>query len=226
MKNAPVIGSTRVCIEALIIYTVVFLSGWPAMGAASGAVGADAEFSIAAELTRIFMYSIPSLALIWYLLLRARNLRDWGIHLPGKSDFIAGLISLPCLFLIGLSIAFAASLFGINADDMRLSSPASTLGWVILFISCISTGYLEESFFRFYILSRREALNLSNTSAILFSTIAFAICHIYGGPWFFLNSFLAGIFLCFIFLRYRSLHGIAIAHGLYNFAVYVINHFS
>ena len=208
-----------VYIELLLLYTVLFLSGVAGVsGAAHGMIG----FSYTAELARIIMYNLPSMALIWYLLLKIKSFKGWGIGLPNKNDLFTGLISLPCLLLIGLTVAFAASRFG-TPDGMMLTSPSSALGWIILGVSCISTGYLEESFFRFYILSKRERLGLSNTSALIFSTIIFAICHIHGGPWAFLNSFLAGVFLCFIFLRYRSLHGIAIAHGLYNLAVYVIN---
>jgi len=94
--------------------------------------------------------------------------------------------------------------------------------WVILFIICFLSAYLEESYFRFYILTKRKKLNLSDTSALALSVILFSICHIYMGPWGFLNAVISGTFLGFMFLRFNSLHGIAIAHGLYNIAVYVI----
>jgi membrane protease YdiL (CAAX protease family) len=51
----------------------------------------------------------------------------------------------------------------------------------------------------------------------------FSICHIYEGPWGFLNAVLSSVLLCFMFLRYKSIHGISIAHAMYNIAVYVIN---
>jgi membrane protease YdiL (CAAX protease family) len=37
-----------------------------------------------------------------------------------------------------------------------------------------------------------------------------------------LNAVLAGALLALVFLRYRSLHGIALAHGLYNVFVYAL----
>ncbi|MCL2066993.1 MAG: CPBP family intramembrane metalloprotease [Treponema sp.] len=206
-----------VFIEILILYIILFLSG--SAGVPKGLVG----FSFTAELSRLFMYNIPSLALIWYLLLKRKGLKDWGIRAPGKNDLLSGLLSLPGLLVIGFVINYITSQFNGMPESAGLYPPSSVPGWIILSISCISTGYLEESFFRFYILSRREELKLSNTAAILISTAAFSACHIYEGPWGFLNSFLAGILLCFIFLRYRSLHGIAIAHGLYNIAAFVIS---
>ena len=205
--------------EALILYIVLFVAG--SVGQAGGA-----GFSVTDELTRLFLYSLPSLALIWYLLLKVKSPGEWGINLPGKKDMLVGLLSLPGLMLIGFTIAFAASQFNGAAGEAGYNVPSSVPGWLLLSVSCLSTGYLEESFFRFYILSRREELNLSGASALLFSTLAFSACHIYEGPWGFLNSFLAGILLGFIFLRYRSLHGIALAHGLYNIIVYALGSFN
>jgi membrane protease YdiL (CAAX protease family) len=92
-----------------------------------------------------------------------------------------------------------------------------------LVISCISTAYLEESFFRFYLLSKREEMGIGPHRAVLLSTLLFSICHVYEGPWGFLNAALSGMVLAFVFLRFRSLHGIALAHALYNVLVYALN---
>jgi len=45
---------------------------------------------------------------------------------------------------------------------------------------------------------------------------------LYEGPWGFLNAALSGTVLAFVFLRFRSLHGISAAHALYNILVYVL----
>jgi membrane protease YdiL (CAAX protease family) len=96
------------------------------------------------------------------------------------------------------------------------------VSWCILVISCLSTGYLEESYFRFYLLSKREEMGLGPHRAVVVSTLLFSFCHIYEGPWGFLNAAISGIVLCVIFLRFRSLHGIAIAHALYNILIFAI----
>jgi hypothetical protein len=201
-----------VYIEALILYVVLFFSGPPA----------SAEYSIAAEISKILLYCIPSIALIWYLLSRNWKIEYWIIK-PGRKDLIPGLITLPCLLVIGSVVGFASSITGGTAAPITLPSPSSVAGWIVLFISCISAAYLEESFFRFYLLSKREEMNLNVPSALALSTLLFSICHIYSGPWGFLNAAIAGLFLGFMFLRYNCFHGIAIAHGLYNIAAYAIN---
>jgi membrane protease YdiL (CAAX protease family) len=207
-----------VYIEALILYVVLFFSG---SAGSAPAAGAD-SFSISWGLTSIFIYSIPSLALIWYLMLRVKKAKDWDI-LPGKKDLIPGLLTFSCLLIIGFTTAFVSSYIGGTAAQVSFHLPSSALGWVVLCASCFSSAYLEESYFRFYLLARRDELHLSAPSALAVSVALFSICHIYEGPWGFLNSVLSGALLAFVFLRYRSLHGIAVAHSLYNISVYVIN---
>jgi len=205
--------------EALVLYIILFFSG------TAGAIinGAQkVEFSITAQITGILLHSIPFLVLVWYLILRSRRLEDWIIR-PGRKDLISGIITLPCLLLIGGAASFASSFIGGSQAQVSLNSPTTVPGWLVLCVSCICAAYLEESYFRYYLLTRNDELNLSAPSALLLSTALFSICHIYEGPWGFLNAALSGAFLCFIFLRYNSLHGTAVAHGLYNILAYIAN---
>ncbi|MFP3041644.1 CPBP family intramembrane metalloprotease [Treponema primitia] len=91
-----------------------------------------------------------------------------------------------------------------------------------MILSCLSTGYLEESYFRFYLFTRFKQGGVSPVKAMIVSSILFALCHVYEGPLGALNALLAGLLLFFIFSRRRSLHGIAWAHGAYNIFVYVM----
>jgi len=200
----------RAYIEAIILYAVIFLPGTVYLQ------NDASSFSAVTALSRIFLYNVPSLALIWYLL-SGKNIKA---NLPRKNDLAAGLISLPLLLIIGFIIAFTSSLF--NSPAAAVIAPSSAPEWIVLIISCLATGYLEESYFRFYLLSKRAEFKLSRVCALLFSTALFSPCHIYEGPWGFLNSVLCGAALSLVFLRYNSLHGIALAHGIYNIAAYVI----
>lgn len=205
-------------IESLILYTVLFLR-IPASPPDSGDFIA---FSSAAELVRITLYNIPSLALIWYLLLKVKGFAEWGLALPARKDIVPAAIALPCLAIVGFTVSAASHLFTEIPSGPRFLPPGNAAAWILLALSCISTGYLEESFFRFYLLSKREKLGLGPMQAIVLSTLLFSFCHVYEGPWGFLNAVLSGAVLAFVFLRFRSLHGIALAHGLYNIAVYAL----
>jgi membrane protease YdiL (CAAX protease family) len=179
-------------------------------------------FSANRELTRVFFYNIPAFALIWYLLLQKKKLREWGLGFPGKGDLFSLLFAFPGLLLIGLTISLISPLFTGAPSGPGIGSPENFAGWVVLLLSCLSTGYLEESFFRFYLLTIPGELGIKSGKLVFVSTLLFACCHAYEGPWGVLNAVLAGTFLALLFLHHRSLHGIALAHGFYNAFVYAL----
>jgi membrane protease YdiL (CAAX protease family) len=204
-------------VEPLILYLVLFLPG--------GDPGSPPEpvvFSAPRELARIFLYNVPSFALVWYLLLQKKKIAGWGVHTFRREDLYSLSIALPGLLLIGLTISLVSPLFQDMPAAPVLSSPSNVPGWMVLVLSCFSTGYLEESYFRFYLLNRLGDLGVKTGSLLAVSVLFFALCHIYEGPWGVLNAVLAGALLALIFLRYRSLHGISLAHGLYNIFVYAL----
>jgi len=205
-------------IEPFILYWVLFFR-IPA-GNAPGEGAVPMEFFWTAEMARILLYTLPSLALVWYLLLKVKSLRAMGIGLPQKKDFIVASLAFSALTLIGVTISLVSSQFG--EALLQSLGPKTFTGWAVLVISCVSSAYLEESYFRFYLFSKKEEMGLGPHRTVLVSTLLFSVCHIYEGPWGFLNAALSGVVLAYIFLRFRSLHGVAIAHALYNILAYVL----
>jgi membrane protease YdiL (CAAX protease family) len=205
-------------LEPLILYFVLFLPG--AVSRAPPYPDFIA-FSVQGEIIRIFLYNIPSLALIWYLLLKTKSLKERGLGFSGRKDLPPLVIGFPCIILIGFTISLVSPIFAGGIESPRVESPGRAWEWIITVISCVTTGYLEESFFRYYLLEKFENSGAASGAGIFLAVLLFAFCHIYEGPWGVLNAVLAGFLLSFIFLHYRSLHGIALAHGLYNIFVYV-----
>jgi len=234
-------------IEPLILFMVLFFRFLPG----SAPLPEVIEFSAYAEILRIFAYNLPSLALIWYLLVKSRRLRRSDVAFSPKNDFLSAALCLPALILIGLTVFFVSRLGEVS--PVQYMPPQNVISWIILIISCFSTAYLEESYFRFYLLSKRTEMGLGVYQAVFISTVLFALCHIrfyllskrtemglgvyqavfistvlfalchiYAGPWAFLNAALSGTVLAFAFLRFRSLHGISFAHALYNVFVYAV----
>jgi len=206
-------------VEPLILYWVLFLR------VSAGAVPPDGpvEFSASAEFARMLLYSVPSLILVWYLMLKARSLAEWGIELPRKRDAVAAGLAFPALLLIGLTISLVSPYFSVIPADTRLMPPKTAVSWVALSFSCLVSAYLEESYFRLYLISKRKEMGIGLHRAVLVSTLLFSTCHAYEGPWGFLNAALSGVLLAYIFIRFRSLHGIAVAHALYNIVAYALN---
>jgi membrane protease YdiL (CAAX protease family) len=136
-------------IEALILYILLFLRGSSAIF--MGVKVEVTEFSTAAELVNIITYSIPSLILIWYLALRVNKIEIWVLK-PGKKDLVSFIITLPCLLITGLIVSFTGSYIRGTSAQITLHSPSTLKEWVFLSITCLLTAYLEECYFRFYLL--------------------------------------------------------------------------
>jgi membrane protease YdiL (CAAX protease family) len=203
---------------------VLFFPGF--YSSSPGLTATVIPFSAIREFSRFFAYSIPGLALIWYLILEKKSLLlGPGAIKPGKREAISFLLGLPGLIIISASISsIAVRFFPFNAPVVE--APSSALGWIAVGLSCLGTGYLEESYFRFYLLQKLESLVPNRFLRVLFSTLLFALCHSYEGLWGMVNAALAGFLLSFLFEKYRSLHGIACAHVLYNSCVYIFSSLS
>ena len=213
-------------LEPIILFLVLFFPGVYS----SGIAGLNTEtipFMVFRELSRTLTYTLPSLALLWYLIAGKTSAPKLKVKLK-KGDLISFAAGFPALILIGLGNTILVSLISHSerfATPLRIETPASAVGWVVLVFSCLCSGYLEECYFRYYLLTKLENSSTPQVINILFSAVLFSVCHIYEGPWGFLNALLAGIFLALLFTRYRSLHGIAWAHAAYNLFVYVLSNF-
>jgi membrane protease YdiL (CAAX protease family) len=210
--------------EPLILYFVLFFPGTFAPWAGPGGI----SFSALGELGRTLTYTIPSLALLWYLVPGKTGPAAFAGEKPGKEDLYSFVIGFPALIVIGLVLSLLISFFSGPSLPPKIEPPASVSGWIIMFFSCIGTGYLEESYFRFYLLKKMTRITFGTAgmiTRIALSAVLFSICHIYEGPWGIANAVLAGALLSVLFERYGALHGIAWAHGGYNAFVYFMGIF-
>ena len=200
-----------ILLEPLILFCVLFL---PGIGFVSpGAL----VFSVNRELSRIIVYNIPSFALIWYVLGLTQGER---LPKPGIPDLKTALIAFPGLLIIGLCGSLGSLFFQDLFLPLSIEPPENFFQWVVMAFSVITTGYVEESYFRFYLLRRLGETEPGK--GVFFSVLLFSLCHVYEGVPGVLNAALAGTFLSFLFLKSRSIHGLAWAHGAYNAAVYGI----
>ena len=214
--------------EALILFFVLFFPGVYSIGAYQ-APEASIPFQELTELTRTLTYTLPAFALLWYIISDKKGFSALKQERIVKRDLIPFAAGFPGLILIGTGISLLISYLSLNhsvTPPLKVEAPAGIAGWMVMIASCLCTGYLEESFFRYYLLSNLEGSLPQAILMVVFSTFLFSVCHIYEGPWGILNSALAGAMLSVLFIRFRSLHGIAWAHGAYNIAVYIMGNFS
>ena len=212
--------------EALILYFVLFFPGVYVTGLSGRET---VPFSLLGELGRTVTYTLPSLALLWYLITDKKGFSSFSEIKPHKADFYSLAPGFPGLILIGVLISLLARLLSpYTGIDMPpgVKGPENLQGYIVIVFSCLFTGYLEESYFRYYLLTRLELVIPNTLIQIMLSSFLFALCHVYEGPWGIINAALAGVFLSVLYLRFRAIHGIAWAHGAYNIFVYAMGNFS
>jgi membrane protease YdiL (CAAX protease family) len=132
------------------------------------------------------------------------------------------LFALPGLLALGALVSLLGTFFSSPVSVPPIGVPQGPAAFLVMILSCLSTGYLEESYFRLYLFTRFKEGGIGPVKGMIVSSILFALCHIYEGPLGALNAFLAGLLLFFIFIRRQAIHSLAWAHGGYNVFVYVM----
>jgi membrane protease YdiL (CAAX protease family) len=178
-------------------------------------------FSAYRELFRIFTFNTPAFLLIFYLLNGKSFYKKPAISTAlGLRVLSTFFIILPILCAVSFCMSAASGLFSVSSPI--LEKPSRALEWLALSVSCLTTGLLEEAFFRLYLPKRLSESAAGSEKAFLFSTALFAFSHLYEGPLGVANAFISGLFLCITFAKTKSLAGVSLAHGVYNLLVYVM----
>lgn len=178
-------------------------------------------FDAAATLSRTVLSDAPALLLVLFFLIRGSRPGLRGISRPCIKDGIAAAAAFAGLIIAASLSGWLGDLFpGCDAGS-ALEAPRTVPAWLAVILACALTGYLEESFFRAYMLTRLSDAGLGGARAVFMSVTLFSICHLYEGPWGVVNAALAGSVLSAAYLYRRSLHGPAWAHAVYNLFVYV-----
>jgi membrane protease YdiL (CAAX protease family) len=167
----------------------------------------------------MLLHDLPALALVLFIA-RGSLVFD-PFQSPKRPDAVYAIGAFIALILISAATGFAASFFPGNRIMPYLEAPTDPAGWAAAIASCAVTGYLEESFFRAYLLTKMESLGVTAAKSIALSVALFSLCHSYEGPWGLVNAALAGSALSIVFLRRRSVHAAAWAHAAYNSFVYL-----
>ena len=236
--------------EALVLYLVIFFPGIAAVPSPEWLVNGMEQpipFSMYHILGRTVSYTLPSLMLVLFFVSRelkltreergnirpallgsqapaarlySKYLTALKMLIPRTADIIPFIITLSGLVILGFLISLSFTFFWDAPPSPLVEGPAHIAGWLAMIASCLGTGYLEETYFRYYLLSRLESISPFPAVRAALSALLFAVCHLYYGPGAILNAACAGVFLSFMFIRFKSLPGIALAHACYNMFVY------
>ncbi len=211
-------------IQPFIIFLVLFFPGlYVSLIHFSWGTAQFHALNINDELLRIITHNIPALCLIWYFLLNEPLRSVLGQLKPVKKDIWQVIAVFFWLFAVGLALSGVMS-FVLPAEEVRGVHISGAASWLIIALSCISTGYVEESYFRVYLINHLTLSGFPRKKALIASCILFSLCHFYQGPLGLIFSLMAGLLLSYTYIKSRSIHGIALGHGFYNLASFVLAH--
>ncbi len=206
--------------ELALLFAVLFL---PGMFAQAGQIDPGAFDSIAYHV-QILVVAIPQVLLVVAVgdLRRPGSARRYGFRPPDRSDLFATIIGLSATWVTVGLVSVAAGLIGAGTDAMQPAVSWTFDRYELIPLAAISTlaiGYREEVFFRAFVADRAEEAGFDARAALGVAALVFAIGHVYQGLAGFVVSLAIGAVLAAVYYRTRSLHGVAIAHGLYNLLV-------
>ena len=214
--------------EFAVLFAVLFLPG-----IVSQAGGVDpAGFEKLGYHLLILVVSIPQLLMVLYVSnlripgsssrfgWRRPSLRDGGTALAGYVILIVSALAISAL-ISAISVFIPSTGRALLPQvEWRFSVPALI---PMAVLSSVAIGYREEVFFRAYIVDRASEIGVSTFSAVAGGTLLFALGHLYQGLAGFGVALLLGAVLGALYVRTRSLHGVAVAHGLYNLTILLLS---
>ena len=186
--------------------------------------------ALAQYMVQFLTMAVPQILLLLYLLqLRHDHPGDFGLVRPRAIDLLyalgifGGILAL--LFVLGAFLSLLPEAgrrlftrgFRWQLNDLRLVPLVVLFGLV--------TGYREELFFRSYLLTRFSQLSLPPAVALAASSLLFAAGHLYQGLSGFTVAALQGLYFAVLFIRFKNIHRIAVAHALYNISVLLLTAF-
>ena len=167
----------------------------------------------------------PQILLILYLMMRTPGIpgKRFGLlrFQPSFPLHALGGAAQILLVLIPLYLAYAVlESYGMIPELPGMEWSFTNKRMIpLVFVTCLVTGYLEESYFRSYLITWGEEKGIRRFGLVAGVNILFAAGHLYQGFLGFLATFFIGILLSLQFLKTRNLHIIAWSHGYYNFTV-------
>jgi len=210
--------------EALLLFLVLFLPGYLSQPDAASAATVD---TVRAMLQSVLL-GVPQVLLILHLLSLQPEvpLEHFGLYRPRPRDAlrtagaVVGALALAAPVVAAMALVPALRELGSTGYRWGLRS-AWELPLALAF--GLTAGYREELYFRAYLLGRFEQAGVPRAAGVAAATALFALGHLYEGVLGVAFAFVMGLYFSVVYLRSRSLHVPAVAHGLLNAALLALN---
>lgn len=137
---------------------------------------------------------------------------------------LIALFTAAMLFGIAVITRTLFSLFSVPATRVPPIGAGDPPGirTLILVPTMVVIAYVEELFFRVYLLTRFRQARLKTYLAVGGTALLFALGHGWQGTEAIVFSFFAGVGLGLVWVTKRRFHPLALGHALYNLAAFLI----
>lgn len=178
----------------------------------------------------IIVFSLMPVALVVYLLTREEGLkpalRRLGLQLPESRREAGGAVGLGVgLFLVlgagTVGLYLAGRTLGLTARLEPSQLDPSVLNQVILGLSAVRHGLLEEIIMLGYLFARGRQIGWSTGTILLGSALLRALYHSYQGVGPMLGNLVMGLIFCWIYSRINRLAPFILAHVLLDLTAFL-----
>ncbi len=204
---------TRDLAEILLVFAALFLPGY---------IAPAADPSGGGLLLPAVVASFQALLLLHIMGGRGPGaLAACGVRRPTAADLGAAIAAAAALLAVSSAMGWTISRLPEPVQrvlEPRIAPTAASTPAGFALLSLVA-GYREELFYRCYLVTRLAALGLPAAAAVALAALVFGFGHLYQGPAAVALAMLQAVAFGVLLLRGRSVHGLALAHALYNFAV-------
>ncbi len=157
--------------------------------------------------------------IIYFYLQKDFKFREFiRLKIPQKTWILQGIIVLliGVVLTIGVWIFEPENLFNLPRGNWRI--------WIAMFFFYpIFSAYMQEVIFRLFLFKRYQIIFKSKLSLILASAITFSYAHIvYFSVLSIVLTFLAGVYLAYVYYHTRSVLFVSILHGALGFFIFTV----
>ncbi len=141
---------------------------------------------------------------------------DWRFGDLGRAALLAASIGIP-----GIAFYVLAYRLGLNVQVQAATLDDHWWTLPVLVLAALENGFLEEVLVVGYLLTRLRTLRVEPWMALLISAVLRGSYHLYQGPGQALGNVLMGLVFGYVWLRWRRLWPLVIAHTLMDVTAFV-----
>lgn len=180
--------------------------------------------SYTAGATNLLVFSVCAAWVPIYLIRNnGESLSDFGIKRPQLADIIAGILIVPfveVLWIVYWDFIPLSVEIPLQEEFVR---PTTSVEYSLMVASHLANAFHEELVLRAYLITRLCVLLKSRRRAVIVAAAVFASYHIYQGAISTGGIFLFGIFFGVLWLLFRRLWPLVIAHAISNILLEVFD---